>query len=64
MKKVELTTELIERLAMFNISKNHTGKWGYIVGKHSCTYNYMHRDKQKVLEHLRDNYDSYFISDN
>ena len=58
-----LTTELVEKLAMFNVSKNHSGKWGYIVGKHSCTYSFMHKDKQKVLEHLRDNYKTYFKSE-
>ena len=58
----ELTTELIEKLSMFTVQKNHTGRWGALVGRHSATFVFMHEDKQKVLEHIRDNYESYFIN--
>ena len=60
----ELTTELVEKLAMFTVKKNHTGRWGALVGRYSATYVFMHEDKQKVLEHIRDNYETYFISKN
>ena len=58
----ELTIELVEKLAMFTVKKNHTGHWGALVGRHSATFVFMHEDKKKVLEHIRDNYDTYFIS--
>lgn len=58
-----LTTELVEKLAMFTVKKNHTGRWGALVGRHSATFVYMNEDKQKVLEHVRDNYKSYFVRD-
>lgn len=56
-KVKECSLELIEALSNCNISKNHTGRWGVIFGNFSCTYSYMHEDKNKVLEWIRDNYD-------
>lgn len=57
-----LTTELVEKLSMFSVKKNHTNRWGVLVGRHSATFVFMHEDKQECLKHIRDNYESYFIS--
>lgn len=56
-KAKECSLELIEALAECNISKNHTDRWGVIFGRHSRSYSFMHEDKNKVLEWIRDNYD-------
>ena len=62
--KEELTTDLIEKLTMFRVKQNHTKRWGVLVGQYSCSFVFMHEDKQKCLEHIRDNYESYFTGDN
>ena len=42
--KVELTTELIDKLSLFSIQKNHTGRWGALVGRYSANFVFMHED--------------------
>ena len=56
-KVKQCSLELIDVLSECNISKNHTGRWGVIFGNFGRTYSFMHEDKNKVLEWIRDNYD-------
>ena len=46
----------LEHLISWNLSENHTKRWGVIKGKCSCTYSFMHKNKNKVLEWLKTNY--------
>jgi hypothetical protein len=48
--------EDLEHLLSWNISQNHTKKWGSIKGRYSCTYSFMHEDKNEVLKWLAKNY--------
>lgn len=48
--------EDIEHLIAWNLSKNHTERYGVIKGKYSRTYSFMHEDKNKVLDWLAENY--------
>lgn len=50
------TIEDLETLLSWNISKNHTGRWGAIQGKVSRSYSFMHEDKEEVLKWLIKNY--------
>lgn len=53
---VAVSLENMERLLEWNVSHNHTKRWGCIKGKHSCTYSFMHEDKNEVLKWLVENY--------
>ena len=46
----------LEILLQWNVSKNHTERWGCIQGKYSCAYQFMHEDKNEVLKWLAKNY--------
>lgn len=48
--------EDLEHLIAWNLSKNHTERYGVIKGKYSRTYSFMHEDKNKVLDWLIENY--------
>jgi hypothetical protein len=51
--------EDLETLLKWNVSQNHTKRWGCIYGKTSCTYSFMHEDKEEVLKWLAENYNKY-----
>ena len=48
--------EDLEHLISWNLTKNHTDRYGVIKGRHSATYSYMNEDKEEVLKWLKDNY--------
>ena len=52
--------DLINKMTQFTIKKNHTERWGVLVGRHSATFVFMHKDKEECLKHIRDNYKTYF----
>lgn len=55
--KLEINNEKdLEILLTWNISQNHTKRWGCIQGKYSCTYQFMHEDKKEVLKWIAENY--------
>lgn len=57
MKEIIIKTEDdLDTIQQWNISQNHTKKWGAIKGKHSCTYLFMHEDKVEVLRWLSENW--------
>lgn len=51
-----VSLEDLEHLLAWNISKNHTGRWGAIKGIISCTYSFMHEDKNEVIKWVSENY--------
>jgi hypothetical protein len=51
-----VSLEDMEHLLAWNISQNHTKRWGCIKGKYSCTYSFMHEDKNEVIKWLVENY--------
>lgn len=57
MKEIVIKTEEdLETIQQWNISQNHTKRWGAIKGKYSCTYSFMHEDKREVLKWLAENW--------
>jgi len=57
MGKLEIqTVEDLDLLLSWNISKNHTERWGAIQGKISRSYAFMHEDKDEVLKWIAENY--------
>ena len=48
--------EDLEHLISWNLTKNHTDRYGVIKGRHSANYAYMNEDKEDVLKWLKDNY--------
>lgn len=50
------TIEEITEFLSWNISKNHTGRWGCIKGTFSRTYSFMHEDKEEVVKWILKNY--------
>lgn len=56
----ELSDATILRLSMLQISKNHTGRWGVIVGSHSRHYDFMHEDVREVFKYIRKNFNEMF----
>lgn len=56
----ELSLEDVHKLTMCRVKKNHTGRWGLLVGYHSATFVFMDECKDKVLQHVKDNYKTYF----
>ena len=48
--------EDLEELISWNLSKNHTERFGVIKGIYSRTYSYMNEDKGEVLKWLKENY--------
>ena len=53
---VVVSLEDMEHLLAWNISKNHTDRWGCIKGKISCNYSFMHEDKNEVIKWVVENY--------
>jgi hypothetical protein len=51
-----ISFEDLEHLLAWNITQNHTERWGCIKGKTSRTYSFMHEDKNEVLKWLLGNY--------
>lgn len=48
--------EDLEKLLEWNVSQNHTKRYGCIKGTHSRSYNFMNEDKNEVLNWLILNY--------
>jgi hypothetical protein len=51
-----MSFEDLDSLLSWKISQNHTKNWGCIKGKYSCTYSFMHKDKNEVIKWLINNY--------
>jgi hypothetical protein len=51
-----ISFEDLDNLLSWKISQNHTKNWGCIKGKYSCTYSFMHKDKNEVIKWLVKNY--------
>ena len=61
MANIKLEFESLNDLQLFlswNVSKNHTGRWGCIQGVYSRQYSFMHEDINEVLKWLLENYKS------
>lgn len=56
----QLSSSVIEKLAELKIKRNHTGRWGVLVGRGSAQYAFMHEHKDEVIEYIRDNFNSLF----
>lgn len=56
----ELSLKDIEKLTMCRVKKNHTNRWGLLVGYHSATFVFMDHNKDKVLQYVKNNYKNYF----
>lgn len=48
--------EDFEELIAWNLSQNHTKRYGVIKGRFSRTYSFMHKDKNEVLRWLVKNF--------
>jgi hypothetical protein len=55
-----MTIDDVKKLTCFNVSKNHTDRWGVIFGTHTITYSFMHEDKDEVYKWILENYESFF----